>query len=255
MRILIISDIHANLVALETVLATAGHNYHRLWCLGDTIGYGPRPNECANLIRERANESISGNHDLACIGDPLADLDYFNHDARRANEWNGKQLTEANREWLRSLTPKRVMQLDGLGPVMLAHGSPRDPIWEYLLSEQDALENFHDTDFTQQLCFIGHSHVPIYYRLVLDEFAEMTLPTRQNNQNVLEIKPHERYIINPGSVGQPRDQDPRAAYAIFDTDALTVTFHRVEYDIGTTQDQMRLANLPRSLVQRLDFGI
>lgn len=257
MRILIISDIHANFVALETVLAAAKGRYDSVWCLGDTIGYGPRPNECADVIRETAAAAISGNHDLACIGDPEADLDFFNYDARTANEWNGKQLTDENRTWLRNLSPRTAYEHPALpapGAVLLAHGSPRNPIWEYLLYSDDALANFQNEAFPQQMCFIGHSHVPIYFRLADHDFCEMILPTR-DKQMMLRLLPDERYIINPGSVGQPRDQDPRAAYAIYDVEDRKIMFYRVEYDIPTTQKQMRDAGLPRSLIRRLDYGL
>lgn len=252
MRILLLSDIHANFVALEAVLAAAG-SFDQLWCLGDTIGYGPRPNECADFIRTHASVAISGNHDLACLGDERADLDFFNLDARVANEWNGKQLSEENREWLRGLLPKREIRQEGLNPILLAHGSPRNPIWEYLLYPDDALDNFHN-HFTNQLCFIGHSHVPIYFRLSADDFCEMMLPIR-DDYPTLKMRPAERYIVNPGSVGQPRDQDPRAAYAFFDTETGRITFHRVKYDIHKTQEQMREAELPRPLIRRLMFGV
>lgn len=252
MRILLLSDIHANVVALEAVLAAAPA-YDAIWCLGDTIGYGPRPNECADYIREHAALTISGNHDLACLGDPRADLDYFNSEARIANEWNGKQLSAINRTWLHSLLPKIETIHPDLGSVMLAHGSPRNPIWEYLLYPDDALDNFRNA-FTQQICFIGHSHVPIYFRLIDDDVCEVSLPTR-DNYAVLKLRPNERYIINPGSVGQPRDQDPRAAYAVFDTELWRVEFFRVKYDIVSTQEQMRAVDLPRPLIRRLMFGI
>ncbi len=244
MRVVIVSDIHSNLVALETVLAAAG-SFDDLWCLGDTIGYGPRPNECVALVRQYASKALTGNHDLACLG--KIDLRDFNPDARRANIWNGEQLSADNRAWLEQLAP--ALPVDDR--FLLAHGSPREPVWEYLLSTEQAARNFQV--FHQQVCFIGHSHVQLGFR-VRDgyERCERFLADRQR---VVELEDHSRFIINPGSVGQPRDQDPRAAYAILNTDAGTVTFARVEYDVRKTQRQMIEARLPGALVRRLEYGM
>lgn len=244
MRVLIVSDIHSNLVALETVLATVG-SFDALWCLGDTIGYGPRPNECVELIRQHARLAINGNHDLACLG--RIDLRDFNPDARQANLWNGEQLSSENREWLESLSP--ILPVDD--QYLLAHGSPREPIWEYLLSTEQAISNF--MIFHQRVCFVGHSHVQLGFQL-RDGFdrCERFLPDRRP---IVELDDHSRFIINPGSVGQPRDQDPRAAYAVLDTDAGVVRFARVEYDVRRTQRQMIEAQLPSALVRRLEYGM
>lgn len=247
MRILIVSDIHANVVALETVLNDAG-SFDRLWCLGDTIGYGPRPNECIALMQQ-AEYAISGNHDLACIN--KLDLEDFNPDARTANEWNGRQLTPANYAWLERLYVRNE-RLEYYPAFALAHGSPREPVWEYLLTVDQAIANFHDPHFQTQVCFIGHSHIPVYFSLDDDNLAERCFP---DHRAMLELQPDTRYIINPGSVGQPRNQDPRAAYAVLDTDAMTIRFWRVSYDIGKTQEQMRAVRLPIALIRRLAFGI
>jgi predicted phosphodiesterase len=244
MRILIVSDIHSNLAALEAVLADAGR-YDQLWNLGDTIGYGPRPNECMDEMRQRASCMIAGNHDLACLG--KVDLSDFNPEARTANIWNGEQLTPEHYEALAALPPLQPVD----ERVLLAHGSPREPVWEYLLTRAQAIDNFRR--FVQQICFIGHSHVPLVFRLRPNGACDG--PTSPDAGMSLALQPEMRYIINPGSVGQPRNQDPRAAYAVFDTDAQTVAFSRVAYDIEKTQAQMRAANLPDSLVMRLQYGI
>jgi diadenosine tetraphosphatase ApaH/serine/threonine PP2A family protein phosphatase len=244
MRIAVVSDIHSNLVALETVLAAAG-TYDELWCLGDTIGYGPRPNECVALMRQHAKYIITGNHDLASLG--KIDLRDFNPDARKANIWNGEQLLDEHREWLELLPPDMPVN----ERFTLAHGSPREPIWEYLLTPEQAMANFEL--FPQEICLIGHSHVQLGFRLRPGyERSERFLPDRSRT---VELDGATRYFINPGSVGQPRDQDPRAAYAIIDTEANNIRFNRVEYDIQKTQRQMQDAGLPSALIRRLEFGM
>jgi diadenosine tetraphosphatase ApaH/serine/threonine PP2A family protein phosphatase len=242
MRIVIVSDIHSNLVALETVLADAG-SYDALWCLGDTIGYGPCPNECIALMREHAAIAITGNHDLACL-DKL-DLSDFNPDARRANIWNGQQLNAENREWIEPLPA--LVRVDDRYTVV--HGSPREPVWEYLLMPDQARTNF--ALFDTQICFVGHSHVQLGFELHDDGRVKRFLP---ESGQILELH-STRFFLNPGSVGQPRDQDARAAYAVLDTDAATVRFQRVPYDIGKTQEQMQAAKLPLALIRRLEFGM
>jgi diadenosine tetraphosphatase ApaH/serine/threonine PP2A family protein phosphatase len=243
MRVLVISDIHSNLVALESVLQAAGL-YDALWCLGDTIGYGPRPNECVAAMIQHHDRAINGNHDLACLG--KIDLSDFNPDARRANIWNGEQLSPESREWLSNLEPaERIDER-----FMIAHGSPREPIWEYLLQQDQALDNFRL--FEEQVCFIGHSHVQLGFRLRSNGTCERWLP---QHGEILDLDSRERFFINPGSVGQPRDQDPRAAFLILDTDKGTIQFQRVEYDIATTQQQMREVNLPPVLIRRLEYGM
>ncbi|HJZ49604.1 MAG TPA: metallophosphoesterase family protein [Roseiflexaceae bacterium] len=244
MRVLIVSDIHSNYAALEMVLAVAG-TFDQLWNLGDTIGYGPRPNECVMAMRAYADVMISGNHDLASLG--KVDLSDFNPDARTANIWNGKQLEDANRAVLEVLPP--IQEVDDR--FLVAHGSPREPVWEYLLSRAQAEDNF--ALFEQQVCLIGHSHVPLIIRQHPD--GRVDDPALADADLLLEIQPGFRYFLNPGSVGQPRNQDPRAAYAILDTDAGTMLFKRIEYDIAQTQRQMREAKLPNALIRRLEYGM
>jgi predicted phosphodiesterase len=248
MRIVIVSDIHANIVALEAVLAAAG-SFDSIWCLGDTIGYGPRPNECVVHMRQ-ARYAISGNHDLACIG--KIDLEDFNPDARTANEWNGQQLTEENLDWLKSLDTRKEHLAD-FPDFAMAHGSPREPVWEYLLTVEQALANFADPHFRTKVCFIGHSHVPIYFRNDYVNGCQRMFPADGDTLHLADDE--TRFIINPGSVGQPRNQDPRAAFAILDTERGSIAFHRVRYDIVVTQEQMRDVGLPVALVRRLAFGI
>ncbi len=244
MRVLILSDIHSNAIALEAVLADAG-SYDQLWNLGDTIGYGPQPNECMAAMRERASFMILGNHDMACIGS--LDLSDFNPDARTANLWNGKQLLEEHRQALLKL--HNMLEIDER--FLMAHGSPREPVWEYLLTRAQAIANFKV--FTNNICFIGHSHVPLVFQCHEDGHCDG--PASPDAERLVRLKPEMRYIINPGSVGQPRNQDSRSSYIIFDTEANTVLFRRVSYDIAKTQDLMNAANLPEMLVVRLQYGM
>lgn len=243
MRVVIVSDIHSNYVALETVLSAVG-SFDQLWNLGDTIGYGPRPNQCMTSMQQ-ASVMIAGNHDLACID--KVDLTDFNADARTANIWNGQQLDQEHRERLATLPP--IQAIDER--FLVVHGSPREPIWEYLLSRDQARENFDL--FEQQVCFMGHSHVPLVFRKQRNGgYSNPVIPPAGDT---LELEQNARYFINPGSVGQPRNQDPRSAYAILDTDASTVRFMRIEYDIAKTQRQMREAHLPLALIRRLEYGM
>jgi len=247
MRVLVISDIHANYVALEAVLADAHGRYDIIWNLGDTIGYGPRPNECMDRMLALNTIMIAGNHDLACIGSTKVNIDEFNPDAKSANIWNGNQLTAEHRQTLAELPLAKAIDPSRY---YIVHGSPLDPVWEYLLQPSQAASNWQS--FAQQVCFIGHSHVQIFIRRHSD--GQIEGPTMPARNDVITFADGERYFINPGSVGQPRDGDPRAAYAIVDTDAHELTFGRVNYDIGLTQRQMLEHNLPINLIRRLQFG-
>jgi predicted phosphodiesterase len=241
MQILIISDIHANLTALETVLSAAG-NYDTAWCLGDLVGYGPDPNECVDRVRELAElQCIIGNHDAAALGQ--IDADTFNPEARKAIRWTQERLSESSKSFLNSLPEK--LELDH---VTLSHGSPRHPVWEYLLDTRTATLNFEyfDTPF----CFVGHTHLPVVYSLYDDNhLAHLSIP--EPNQ-ILTLP--NRAIVNPGSVGQPRDRDPRAAFAIYDTDEKTWDYRRIEYDVSDVQDRMNSAGLPARHIHRLAAG-
>ena len=245
MLVLIVGDIHANFGALEAVFDAAG-TVDAVWCLGDTVGYGPQPNECVRFIRDRSAVTLVGNHDLGCLG--TISLANFNREARIANEWNGEQLTADNREFLLGLTP--MARVDDT--VTLAHGSPRDPVWEYLLDAYSAATSLNH--FDTQVCFVGHTHQPVIYTAVAahDVGCTITIP---NDEMVLKLHPNKRYIINPGGVGQPRDGDARAAFAIYDSDKHTVAFRRTAYNIRRTQTLMLDHGLPEILAARLSFGL
>lgn len=240
MRVLVISDVHANLSALDAVLADAG-DYQVIWSLGDIVGYGPEPNACIARLQERPHLAIAGNHDWGVLG--KLDLNDFNTDARLANLWTRDQLTPASREYLEALPEVRMEE-----GFSLAHGSPRYPIWEYLVYPSIAKLSF--AAFETQVCLVGHTHIPIIFRDVPGDSCEV-LMFEERQPMVLDAA---RYIINPGSVGQPRDGDPRAAYMLLDTEAKTIEHRRVPYDIAATQAKMRAANLPRRNIVRLELG-
>lgn len=241
MKILIISDIHSNLTALEAVLSDAGQ-VDAVWCLGDLVGYGPDPNECIRRIKQLPNlVCLIGNHDAAVAG--IIDNASFNNEARIAVLWTKSVLSQANVEYLQGLTPQTVVD-----SVTLAHGSPRQPIWEYLLDVHTATANF--THFETPYCFVGHSHLPVVYERQYDiQNARLLIP---EVNTIRDMTP--RAILNPGSVGQPRDRDPRASYAIFDPEALTWSYHRVAYDVPSVQSRMQSAHLPQRHIHRLATG-
>jgi predicted phosphodiesterase len=243
MRILILSDIHANLIALETVLRNAG-DFDAIWCLGDIVGYGPEPNACIERLRAYDLVCVAGNHDWAVL-DKL-DLEEFNPDARRAAIWTRDQLGIQSLDWLNSLPESISPQAENF---TLIHGSPRYPIWEYVLTPAVARLNFDC--FATQLCLMGHTHVPVLYRYHPDERIVTAEPLPEDIPIALDS---DRMMINPGSVGQPRDGDARAAFILLDLDTLTLTHHRVEYNILSTQLKMGQANLPMRLITRLSYG-
>ena len=243
MRVLVISDIHANLTALEAVLADANGHYDRVWFLGDLVGYGPDPDETVTRLRELDAVALSGNHDWAVLG--KLDLYDFNEDARRSVEWTRTQLSEDNRTYLQSLPPQAVE-----GPFSMAHASPRHPVWEYILDLETAFENF--AYFDTPVCLVGHSHMPLLFRIDETEGEISGYVTSPGDKIDLSFG---RFILNPGSVGQPRDGDPRAAYALLDTEALTWEYRRVAYDTAETQRRLRAAGLPQRLITRLEQGL
>jgi predicted phosphodiesterase len=263
MRVLILSDIHGNLAALESVLAAAAGQYDVAWCLGDVVGYGPKPNECVELVREQTALCVMGNHDWAVLGRPGINVDDFNPQARQAVLWTRAQLTPANRAYLEDL-PVTPVQPQGAADVLVTHASPREPVWEYILTPSVAMENF--AVMAQGVCLVGHTHKPAIYRWqcyetlaegVSDLHQMATVDLLQPNPDhahKLEISPTQRFILNPGSVGQPRDNDARAAYAILDLERLVWAYHRIAYPIELTQNQMRAAHLPKRLIDRLSFG-
>lgn len=260
MRVLVISDIHANLAALETVLDAANSEYEAIWCLGDVVGYGPRPNECVELVQKHADLCVMGNHDWAVLGRPGISVEDFNPMARQAVLWTREQLTQANLDYLDQM-PDEPVQPANASDFLVTHASPREPVWEYILTPGIALENF--VAFSQPVCLVGHTHKPAIYRWRLDAASPAAdtgtvtvdqLPPEPGNPFDLGVSETQRLILNPGSVGQPRDNDARAAYAILDVEQMTWRLERVAYPIDLTQSQMRAANLPRRLIDRLSFG-
>jgi len=245
MRVAVLSDIHANLVALEAVLADCD-DCDRVWCLGDVVGYGPDPAACVDRIRAVAEVCIAGNHDLAAIG--VLSTDQFNDLAAIAAEWTFNQLSTSDRQFLGDRPSFAVH-----GDYYLTHGSPLDPVWEYLQTPEQARENFDF--FRTAVCFVGHSHVPIAFSTP----SRLDWPT----ESVRVERPREgvefffgdrRHIINVGSVGQPRDGDPRSAYVILDPDNGSYQRRRVAYDIVKTQTRMQAEGLPEPLWMRLAYG-
>jgi diadenosine tetraphosphatase ApaH/serine/threonine PP2A family protein phosphatase len=242
MRILVISDIHANFTALEAVLQDAGLA-DETWCLGDLVGYGPDPNMVIEQVRELPHLTcILGNHDVAILG--RMQFEAFNNDARRSLTWTSKVLTADNYEFLHTVPHDPKVR----GDVTLAHGSPRDPIWEYVLNTLSARLNFEH--FETPFCFVGHSHIQSLFQL--DEKKDRVSMTMIKVGHPVTLTP--RAIVNPGSVGQPRDRDPRAAYAIYDTARNTWEARRVDYDITVVQQRVREAGLPEKHALRLAEG-
>lgn len=243
MRYLILSDIHANLTAFEAVLRDAAP-FDQIWCIGDIVGYGPNPNECIELLREYDHICVAGNHDWASLG--RLDPEDFNPDARQAALWTQRQLTPANMDYLARL-PVRI-ERDGL---TLVHGSPRQPIWEYILYSGMAAANF--PLFETPYCFVGHTHTPIIYQEVRAGDIISAIPLEAPYDEPFPLG-EDRLIINPGSVGQPRDGDPRASYVLLDLERKEILYRRVPYEVSRTQAQMRELGLPARLIARLAFG-
>ena len=243
-RVAVISDVHANLYALEAVLREIDRNPpEAIWCLGDTVGYGPRPNECCELVRERADLILIGNHDLVALGSAEVALAEFNPDAAEASRWTAAQLTEESRRFLEALEPTA----EAAG-IQLFHGSPRDPVWEYVLTEIVAYESLAMTD--APVVLVGHTHVAT--ALVLAEGQLAGGVAIDGFEAQLELG---RWLLNPGSVGQPRDSNPDAAYLELDLDAKRARFHRVPYPVARTQEEIRERGLPDALAERLAHGV
>ena len=242
MKVLLVADIHANLAALEAVLADAeaAGGFDRTWMAGDVVGYGPDPNECVDRVRDADAVAVAGNHDLAAAGEVGAET--FNPFARAAVRWTAERLSAGSLEYIRALPP----MVEDCGWTV-SHGAPFDPIWGYLLTARAATEGL--AHFKTQGCVIGHSHAPVFLRMGQDGPEPVTVA----GGGVVDIGA-ERCYVNPGAVGQPRDGDPRAAYAVLDTEAGTVEFRRVAYDVGRTQRRMGEAGLPRPLIERLAHG-
>lgn len=234
-----LSDIHSNLIALDAVLARIGA-VDAVWHLGDVVGYGPQPDAVVERLTELGAVGIRGNHDAAAAGG--SEIDYFNPDAKAAMEWTREAISDTTRAWLADL-PLRRLESD----FTLVHGSPRDPIWEYVTSA--ALARAGLSAISTEHGLHGHTHVPIAFTEV--DGRMRTLAPRAGNTVALG---EGRTLLNPGSVGQPRDHDPRASYLVLDLDAATATWGRVDYDIDKVDKLMRAAGLPTRLAERLRAG-
>ena len=243
MPILIVSDIHANLAALDAVLRDGGE-FEAVWCLGDAVGYGPQPRECISRLRKLDAVWVAGNHERAATG--AIGTEEFNPDAAAAAEWTKGVLATEDRSFLDSL-PEIATEAQ----FTLVHGTLREPVWEYLYSEEAALAHLglQETPFG----LVGHTHVPL---LVIEDRTaiEGCQLYRLREGEAVDLRDGPKMVINPGSVGQPRDGDNRAAYAIYDSTAATITLKRVEYEIKATQTLMTEAGLPRWLIERLSQG-
>ena len=243
MRVAVISDVHSNLHALEAVLAEVdATGVDELWCLGDLVGYGPRPNECVALLRERAAVCLAGNHDLVVLG--RIPLSTFAGEAAAAAAWTRGVLEDAARSYLGELEP-----LAARPGVELFHGSPRDPVWDYVLSEEAARSTFAVT--SAPLVLVGHSHVA----LELSDDGTAVRGEQAPAGTGVELSGATRRLLNPGSVGQPRDGDPRAAWLVIDEDAGRAAFRRTDYPVERTQAEMRERGLPEILAARLEHGL
>ena len=240
MRVAVISDVHANYHALEAVLREVdAARVGAVWCLGDTVGYGPRPNECCEVVKDRAEHSLVGNHDLVVLGE-LAVSD-FNDEAAAAANWTAEVLTPESRGFLASLKPYgRVHGVD------LFHASARDPVWEYVLTEEAAQATLELSETS--LVLVGHSHVAL--AITADNGHVSGGPAPGGSKVTLD----GRWLLNPGSVGQPRDGDPRAAWLLLDLEKRFAEFRRVPYSIERTQAEMRERGLPQVLAARLERG-
>ena len=244
MRYAVFSDIHGNLEALETVLADAArHRPEAYACLGDVVGYGPDPNECVARVRSLGGDVIAGNHDRAAAGGTA--LEVFGPLARAAIEWTMSVLSDETRRFLASL-PLRLET----PPFLAVHGSPRDPVDEYIRDLPTALAVFNDSYFG--LCLVGHSHVPGAFVLRGDGRVSAR---RLTPGEAVRLAPGSRYIVNVGSVGQPRDGDPRASYLLLDSSSRIVTLRRLRYPLATTQEKIVARGLPAQLARRLTAGL
>jgi predicted phosphodiesterase len=241
-RVAIVSDIHANRQALEAVLEQIrAAECDATWCLGDVVGYGADPDACVELVREHADICLAGNHDLGVIG--ALSVEDFSEVARRAAEWTAGVITDETRRFLESLSPVDENQV-----VSLYHASPRDPVWEYVLSPLQAELAFEVQP--QRISVVGHTHVALAFHRFDGESA--TGETRHEGDE-LDVNAGF-WLLNPGSVGQPRDGDPRAAWLELDTERWTASYRRAEYDIDGAAWAIRAARLPDALAERLSFG-
>jgi predicted phosphodiesterase len=241
MRIAVISDVHANLVALDAVLADVG-SVDAVWHLGDVVGYGPEPDAVVERLSEIGAIGVRGNHDsAACGGD---EIDWFNTDARSAMEWTRRSISPPTVAWLSQLPLKREE-----AGFTLVHGSPLDPTWEYVTTTSAARDNL--AAITTEHGINGHTHVPVAFSLEGDRMGRFS--PGDDSENAIGLAGH-RLLLNPGSVGQPRDGDPRASYMVLDLDGRRAGWHRIAYDIDAVRTRMRAAGLPIRLSERLRHG-
>jgi len=246
MRILVLSDLHSNATALDAVLAAAKDHWDLSVCLGDVVGYGPDPNEVTARLMELGTQTIRGNHDKAVTG--LMITDDFNPIAKAAVEWTRAQLKPEHMAWLSAL-PQGPLATDG---VVLVHGALQDED-EYVFTPAQALDGLLDS--TAEVTFFGHTHHQGGFSYQDSQLEVLQIRPRPSESfAALRIEEPRRYLLNPGSIGQPRDGDPRAAFAVADLEHQTVEFWRVPYDIAAVQERMRLAKLPEPLIQRLTVG-
>jgi predicted phosphodiesterase len=242
MRVAIVSDIHGNRHAFESVLdAIEASDCEEMWCLGDLVGYGAEPDACVELARRHAAICLAGNHDLGVRGD--LPLEQFSRGAALAAKWTQQTITDETREYLEQLEPMNLDERVGL-----YHASPRDPVWEYVLSSLQA-DLCLDTQ-SHRICLVGHSHVALSFSREVGDAA--TGQTRDDGEE-LGLRSGE-WLINPGSVGQPRDGDPRAAWLELDLDGAVAVYRRTDYDIEGAAAAIRAARLPDSLAERLAYG-
>jgi len=242
MLTLIISDIHANLTALDAVLADA-EPFDRVWCLGDVVGYGPDPEDCINRLKGLPNLlCMKGNHDAAVSGD--IPLDAFNYSAQKALLWMTENISEDNIFWLKELSERKVIDA-----VTLVHGSPRWPFWEYITDVSIARENMDK--FDTQICLVGHTHFPSVFEMNDSDVSSTAFVIKKVDEPFTLA---EKCIVNPGSVGQPRDHNPMASYLTFDDQEGTWCYNRVSYDILQVQKRIRAAGLPKRQADRLSEG-
>ena len=242
MLVAIATDVHGNRPAFEAVLAAADTaGVDQVWCLGDLVGYGAEPDACVALAERHCSVCLAGNHDLGVIGE--LSLEDFSRGARIAAEWTRDTISAETRDFLLALSP----QAEALG-YGLFHASPRDPVWEYVLSGLTAELCFDATD--RRVSLIGHSHVALSFHRPV---GETTTGSTRRAGDVLDLD-EGAWLLNPGGAGQPRDGDPRAAWLLLDTDRQTARWCREDYDIAAAQSAIRQARLPESLAERLQYG-
>jgi diadenosine tetraphosphatase ApaH/serine/threonine PP2A family protein phosphatase len=238
----VISDVHANLHALEAVLQDInGKGITDIYFIGDAVGYGPRPNQCIDIIKQRCILTLAGNHDWAAIG--YTDITYFNKYAKQAIEWTIEELSNEHMEDIKSFNLIKSSEKED---AFFAHATPMEPVlWSYLFTVEQVEKNF--SAFKQSICFIGHSHLAIVFEL------EVSGQIYIHKDPIIIKNKQSRYIVNTGSVGQPRDNDNRSSYAVIQDDTIEIV--RVTYDIEATQAEMKAAGLPEMLINRLSFGM